>query len=178
MLDGIPVQLKHLVVNVDREHFEFNPTSCAAMKIEGTLDGSEGASAGVSSPFQVGGCASLPFAPTLTASTTGQASKADGTASGKPYPIEIVQHGSVNGTTTFTGWNDAVKLTPPANAGELSTREHKGHCVVSLPALCPDGESVSSKRGALAEAPRFDCPSPAGLPRALEYRGAEDTPIG
>ena len=79
MLDGIPVQLKRLLVNVNRPDFEFNPTSCAPMSISGTLNGSEGASAGVSSPFQVGDCQGLRFSPTLTASTKGQASKADGT---------------------------------------------------------------------------------------------------
>ncbi len=78
MLKGIPVQLKRLAVNVDREHFEFNPTSCNPMAVTGSLDGAEGAAAGVSSRFQVGGCEGLPFHPTLSASTQGQASKADG----------------------------------------------------------------------------------------------------
>ncbi len=80
IIKGIPVQLKRLSVNVNRSNFMFNPTSCAPMKIEGTLNGSEGTDANASSPFQVGGCQSLPFAPTLTASTKGQASKADGTS--------------------------------------------------------------------------------------------------
>jgi hypothetical protein len=80
MLKGIPVQLKHLQIMVDRPNFEFNPTSCEPMRIEGTLAGSEGASASVSAPFQVGGCGSLPFAPKLTASAGGHGSKTDGTS--------------------------------------------------------------------------------------------------
>ncbi len=78
MLKGIPVQLKRLVVSVDRPDFEFNPTSCDPMAVTGTLQGSEGASVPVSSHFQVGGCQNLPFHPTLSASTQGQASKAGG----------------------------------------------------------------------------------------------------
>jgi hypothetical protein len=78
MLKGIPVQLKRLLVNVDRPDFEFNPTNCDPMSIAGVLDGSEGASAQVSSHFQVGGCQGLPFHPTLEASTEGHASKAGG----------------------------------------------------------------------------------------------------
>jgi hypothetical protein len=80
MLKGIPVDLKHLRVTVDRPDFEFNPTNCSAMKVTGTLQGAEGASASVSSPFELAGCNTLPFAPQLTAATSGHASKADGTS--------------------------------------------------------------------------------------------------
>jgi hypothetical protein len=77
---GIPAQIKRLVITVDREGFEFNPTSCAPMQVEGTVAGDEGTSASVGSRFQVGGCDALPFAPVLTASSPGQASRADGTS--------------------------------------------------------------------------------------------------
>ncbi len=75
---GVPLQLKQLQVTVDRPGFEFNPTSCNKMAVTGTLTGSEGASAQVSSPFQVAGCQGLPFHPRLEVSTQGQASRANG----------------------------------------------------------------------------------------------------
>ena len=34
---GIPLQLKRVLVEVDRPNFEFNPTSCDPMEIEGTI---------------------------------------------------------------------------------------------------------------------------------------------
>ncbi len=77
---GIPLQLQHISVTVNRPNFEFNPTNCNPMSIDGTLTGAQGATAQVSSPFQVAGCASLPFAPKLTASAGGHGSKADGTS--------------------------------------------------------------------------------------------------
>lgn len=77
---GIPAQIKDLSVSVDRPDFEFNPTSCDPKTIEAVLSGSQGATAGRSSPFQVGGCGALPFGPVLTASTAGQGSRADGTS--------------------------------------------------------------------------------------------------
>ncbi len=79
-LRGIPLQLKRVLVTVNRPGFEFNPTNCSPMKIEGTVSGSEGATEAVSSPFQVGECQSLPFAPKLTAVAGGRGSKANGTS--------------------------------------------------------------------------------------------------
>ena len=46
--------------------------------MNGTLGGAWAGPRNVSSPFQVGNCAALPFHPTLTASTQGNASKANG----------------------------------------------------------------------------------------------------
>ncbi len=79
-LRGIPLALKRVLVSVDRPGFEFNPTNCSPMKIEGSISGSEGATATVSSPFGVVDCAGLPFAPKLTAVAGGHGSKADGTS--------------------------------------------------------------------------------------------------
>ena len=79
ILKGVPVQLKQINVAVDRPEFQFNPTSCAAASISGGLSGWEGASNAVSYPFATSNCARLPFAPKLTATVQGNASKANGT---------------------------------------------------------------------------------------------------
>ncbi len=76
---GIPLQLKRVLVTVDRPGFQFNPTSCDPMSITGTVSGDEETQVPVSQHFQVGGCEGLPFAPKLTANVDGQASRADGT---------------------------------------------------------------------------------------------------
>jgi hypothetical protein len=55
-----------------------NPSNCSAQKITATLGGGEGAGAQVSSPFAVGGCKYLPFAPRFTARTVGRATRANG----------------------------------------------------------------------------------------------------
>jgi hypothetical protein len=78
ILRGVPVQLKALEVAVNRPSFTFNPTDCNPLSFTGTLNGSEGAADPVSDTFKAENCASLPFKPTLTASTQGQASKEDG----------------------------------------------------------------------------------------------------
>ena len=81
MLDGIPLQLQHVNVTIERpggRGFTFNPTSCAKMAIGATISSSQGVSAGESSPFQVTNCASLKFEPKFAVSTAGKTSKADG----------------------------------------------------------------------------------------------------
>jgi hypothetical protein len=35
---------------------------------------------------------------------------------GKPYPIELVKHGRESGQITFSGWNEPITLSAPANA--------------------------------------------------------------
>jgi len=75
---GVPVQLKQINVTVDRDNFQFNPTNCSQQSTTGTIAGNKGASAAVSSPYGVTGCDVLPFKPTLTATTKGNASKLNG----------------------------------------------------------------------------------------------------
>ncbi len=78
MLDGIPLQLQHVNVTVNRPGFVFNPTSCEPMKLTGELESSEGATANVSTPFQVTNCAALSFKPEFKVSTSANTSRVDG----------------------------------------------------------------------------------------------------
>jgi uncharacterized repeat protein (TIGR01451 family) len=78
IIDGVPVRLRTVNVTVDRPGFIFNPTNCSAQTITATIGSAQGATDPVSSPFAVGGCASLPFKPKFTASTQAKTSKANG----------------------------------------------------------------------------------------------------
>jgi hypothetical protein len=64
-LHGIPLDLRDVRVLLDRPDFVLNPTNCEPMSVDATVSGSGGASAAVSSRFQVGGCGELGFAPKL-----------------------------------------------------------------------------------------------------------------
>jgi hypothetical protein len=76
--DGVPFRLRTVYTEINRSGFTFNPTNCAQQPITGTITGSRGAGAGVSSPFAATGCAGLAFKPAFSASTQGKASKANG----------------------------------------------------------------------------------------------------
>ena len=78
ILDGIPLQVKRVYVDINRPGFTFNPTNCNPKTITGTIASTEDATYPVNVPFQVTNCGSLKFEPTLSASTAGNTSKADG----------------------------------------------------------------------------------------------------
>jgi hypothetical protein len=75
ILQGIPLRVRKIAVDINRPGFMTNPTSCAPMQVTGQINSIEGASSAVSSPFQVGGCAQLPFNPSMTAKLSGNLKK-------------------------------------------------------------------------------------------------------
>lgn len=78
MIDGIPLQIKHVNVTINRPGFTFNPTNCEPMQIGGALTSSEGAVSTLHVPFQVTDCAALSFKPSFKASTRSASSRQDG----------------------------------------------------------------------------------------------------
>ena len=78
ILDGIPIQVKLVDVNINRPEFVFSPTSCEPTSINGTLSSTEGMSAQVSSRYQTADCAALAFKPTFAATTTAHNTRTEG----------------------------------------------------------------------------------------------------
>jgi len=78
ILEGIPLQIKHVNVTINRGGFIFNPTDCDKLTIGGSLTSAEGASSSLEVPFQVTNCAALAFKPTFAASTAAHNSRAAG----------------------------------------------------------------------------------------------------
>jgi hypothetical protein len=78
ILGGIPLQIQHVNVLINRPGFTFNPTNCNPMSITGTLSSTEGATSALSVPLQVTNCATLAFKPGFKLSTAGKTSRANG----------------------------------------------------------------------------------------------------
>ena len=78
ILDGVPLDIRDVSVDMNRSQFTLNPTSCATMAVTGEESSTAGSTAVLSDRFQAGGCATLPFNPSFTASTSGTASRAQG----------------------------------------------------------------------------------------------------
>jgi hypothetical protein len=85
VIDGVPTDLRLVDSVIDRPGFMFNPTNCSPSSFSGTATGTPppgaggpGATAGISSHFQVGSCQSLKFAPSFKVSTSGKTSRSKG----------------------------------------------------------------------------------------------------
>jgi hypothetical protein len=84
---GVPTDLREIDSVIERPEFMVNPTNCDPSSFSGTAYGTPppgvggpGASAAISSHFQVGACRSLEFAPQFSVSTSGKTSRADGSS--------------------------------------------------------------------------------------------------
>lgn len=66
ILQGIPVDIRSVLVKIDRPRFMLNPTNCDPLQVEGTAGSVLGRTASLSSRFQVGECSRLGFGPKLS----------------------------------------------------------------------------------------------------------------
>ena len=76
ILEGIPLRLRSVLLELNRPNFTLNPTNCDPFAVGTTISGEEGAQANLFSPFQVAGCRALPFAPKLALKLSGSTKRA------------------------------------------------------------------------------------------------------
>jgi hypothetical protein len=142
ILKGIPLDLQHVQVAIDRSAFTFNPTNCDPMRVEGSMSSDEGASAPVSVPFQVTDCATLAFKPGFKVSTSGRTSRAKGASLSVRLTYPKAPFGSQANIKS-------VKVELPRQLpSNLKTLQKA--CTVAIfeanPAACPAGSVVGHAR--------------------------------
>ena len=76
ILQGIPLRLRSVLINLDRPNFVLNPTNCDSLMVNAKILGDEGAVAERQSHFQVANCASLSFSPSLALRLSGDTKRA------------------------------------------------------------------------------------------------------
>jgi len=77
ILEGIPLRLRSILIELKRPNFTLNPTNCEPLSVNALVMGDQSGQAGLASHFQVANCADLPFAPKLSLKLSG-AIKHDG----------------------------------------------------------------------------------------------------
>jgi hypothetical protein len=65
ILEGVPLRLRKIQVDLDRPGFAINPTNCDPFSVDAVISGDEGAISSQSAHFQVGNCSELQFGPKL-----------------------------------------------------------------------------------------------------------------
>jgi len=140
IIDGIPLQIKHVNVLIDRPDFTFNATNCTPLQITGSLRSAEGAVSALAVPYQVTNCAVLAFKPKLTASTSGRTSRKAGaslavklTYPAGPYDANIAK----------------VKVDLPKQLPSRLTTLQKACPAATFeanPAKCPPGSIVGQAK--------------------------------
>lgn len=73
VIGGVPIRMRSIRVNLDRERFTINPTNCSALAIDSEGIGDQGSVADFSSYFNAVNCGALGFKPKMTIRQTGGA---------------------------------------------------------------------------------------------------------
>ncbi len=141
IIRGIVVHVRDIRVYMDRSKFIINPTNCAPLSIQDTIDGAGADPAnpadqvpvGVNTQFEAADCSSLTFKPVFKVSTPGKTSKANGAGL-------------------------SVKLSVPS---PLGTQANIARVKVELPKALPSRLTTLRKAclAATFEADPADCPA-------------------
>jgi hypothetical protein len=142
IVDGIPLQIKHVNVTITRHDFTINPTNCEALTLTGELRGTEGATSVAQVPFQVSNCARLEFKPTFKAATSGKTSRSRGAS----LHVRLTYPKAPQGTQANIR---STKVSLPKQLpSRLSTLQKA--CPARIfnanPASCPSGSLVGSAK--------------------------------
>jgi len=75
ILDGIPLDVRSIALDLDRSDFTLNPTNCTTQSIGVTSTSPAGSAAQSTEPFGVEGCQNLGFAPKVKIQLTGSTNR-------------------------------------------------------------------------------------------------------
>ncbi len=139
ILEGIPLQIKHVNVTINREGFTFNPTDCNSLSIGAALSSAEGT---VFSPqpvhFQVTNCGAMAFKPKFAASTIAHNTRTEGASLTTTVTYPNTPRGSEADIAK-------VKVSLPARLPARLTTLQKAcpeATFAANPANCPAGASI------------------------------------
>lgn len=156
IVKGIPLDLRTVYAVIDRPGFMFNPTDCSPMSSQGSAVSLEGASAPVSTPFEVGSCQSLQFTPTLTLTTSAKSSAQEGDSLNAKITFPASRQENVLATTQANLQSVRIQL-PKQLSSRLTTLQQA--CKIETFQANPAGCSAASLVGhASAATPMLSTP--------------------
>jgi hypothetical protein len=145
ILEGIPLRIRSLLINLDRTNFTLNPTNCKPFAVATEVFGNQGAMASPSDHFQVANCAALRFAPKLALKVSGSTKRR-----GHPALRAVVQ--------AKPGEANLASVVTALPASELLENSHIGTVCTNVQfkaGTCPTGSEIGK---ATAVTPLLDEP--------------------
>jgi hypothetical protein len=145
ILEGIPLRLREIQVNLNRPSFTLNPTNCDPFAVETTIGGDEGGIATPKVGFQVANCSNLAYGPKLDLKLSGGLKRR-----GHPAIKAVLDTGineantrSVSVTLPKSGLLDNAHINTICTKAQFNSR------------TCPDGSMIGQ---ATANTPLLDQP--------------------
>ncbi len=137
ILEGIPLDVRTINLDINRSEFTLNPTSCEELHVTSSLTSTDGATAAPSSRFQATNCAALSFNPSLSATTRGNASDI---GSGASLNVKIAQR---TGEAAIRSIHLELPKKLPARLHTLQ-KACREATFDTNPASCPAGSDVGT----------------------------------
>jgi hypothetical protein len=113
ILEGIPLRVRSVRIDLDRPGFALNPTNCDPFTVESTVTGNEGGSANPTAHFQAANCAGMSFGPKLSLKLQGSTKRR-----GHPAVRAVLQ--------TKPGESNLSRVTVVMPKNELLDNSHIG----------------------------------------------------
>ena len=152
ILQGIPLRLRSIRIDLNRPNFILNPTNCDPFSVDTEVFGEEGAVATPSEHFQVANCGVLPFAPKLAMSFSGSTKRAGNpslhTALSYPSAGSYANVARVAVTLPSTEIIDNAHISNPCTKVQFSEGTVSGE-------KCPAGSDIGYAK---AETPLLEAP--------------------
>jgi len=171
-LDGVPLRIRTLDVTLGTQEFTLNPTNCSKLEFNGTITSTQGATATVSSPFQVGGCRGLTFKPKFSVATQHNG-ELKGHGASLKVDLQFPNAGPQSGAAGEANTKSVKVSLPRALPARLTTLQKA--CTAaqfeSNPAGCPEASFVGA---AVAHTPILA--NPLAGPAILVSHGGEAFP--
>jgi hypothetical protein len=135
---GIPLRIKNINLNINRQGYLINPTNCSLFATETALTSTFGATQNLSSPFQVGNCSALALKPSFKSATSAKTSKALGAS------LET----TINQGAGQTNIKSVLVQLPKQLPSRLTTLQKACPAAVfeANPYSCPSGAFVGGVR--------------------------------
>ncbi len=172
IIKGVPADLRSIDAVIDRAGFMFNPTNCSPMSFSGTATSTQGTSAAISSPFQVGSCQALKFKPDLKITTRAKTSRLNGAS----LDVKLLYPSGQLGENQATSQANIAKVKvelPKRLPSRLTTLQKACRAATfeANPAACPAASIVGH-----ATAITPELPVPVSGPAYFVSHGGEAFP--